>query len=141
MTVNVRLRDRKHTPHTIKTMLKDAQEHPCLFNLSMTERHWEGNEYEAMLLPKRYGDYNSFNVEVSNEDFCVSLDGNSVHSLLKELNVSGVGIGHSIGFWRSLGVDIKITDEIIDKATNLVESGGMDKGSISLLKNAKYEQG
>ena len=141
MTVNVRLRDKEYTPHTIKTMLKDAQEHPCLFNLSMTERRSEGNEYKAMLLPKRYGDYDSFDVEVSNEDFCVSLNGNSVHSLLRELNVSGVGVGHSIGFWRSLGVDIKITDEIIDKATKLVESGDMDEGSIRLLKNAKYEQG
>lgn len=140
MTVNVRLSYEDHTPYPVKTMLQEAQEHPRLFDLSMTERPSEGNEYTARLTPKRYGDYNTFIVEIVNEEFSVSLNHNSVHSLLTELNASGVGVGHSVGFWKSLGVNIEVTDKVIEKAVELVNRGYMHKGSIALLKNAKYEQ-
>ena len=140
MTVNVRLNYEDRTPYLVKTMLKEAQEHPRLFNLSMTERHDEGNEYTARLTPKRYGDYNTFIVEIANKEFSVSLNHNSVHGLLRELNVSGVGVGHSVGFWKSLGVNIEVTDKVIEKAVELVNRGDMHKGSIALLKNAKYER-
>jgi len=142
MTVSVRLdQSSEFTTGKTKVMLQEAIEHPCLFSLNMTERPSEGNEFTSRSTPKRYLDFNTFSVEITNRDFSVSLNGNSVHNLMKELNVSGVSIGHSIGFWRSLGVDIAITDEIIAKAEELVEEGRMDEGSIALLKNAKYEQG